>query len=224
MYRRYAIFYTASGPFGSRGAAWLGWDIAGGQSVAHPDGLGIDLSRVTEAPRKYGFHGTLKAPFALADGHSKTSLLTAFEGFCATHRPASVDGLEIAALGRFLALVPSGDPAALNQLAEQIVRRFDAVRAPLTYADLARRRVSRLTPQQDANLVAWGYPYVMREFRFHMTLTGRLPKADLEGVRQAAVQYLDGAIPAPFTIDALSLVREREDGKFETLLRRPLTG
>ena len=31
-----------------------------------------------------------------------------------------------------------------------------------------------LTPSQVEHLDRWGYPYVMEEFRFHMTLTGRL--------------------------------------------------
>ena len=35
----------------------------------------------------------------------------------------------------------------------------------------------RLTPAQEALLMRWGSPYVMDEFRFHMTLTGRLAKA-----------------------------------------------
>ena len=29
-------------------------------------------------------------------------------------------------------------------------------------------------PRQDANLLRWGYPYVLEDFRFHMTLTERL--------------------------------------------------
>src|SRR5262249_2220033 len=45
---------------------------------------------------------------------------------------------------------------------------------PLTDADRARRNPARLTPRQRDYLERWGYPYVMEEFRFHMTLTGRL--------------------------------------------------
>jgi len=54
------------------------------------------------------------------------------------------------------------------------VRDFDKFRAPLTADDRARRNPSALTPRQCEHLDRWGYPYVMEDFRFHMTLTGRL--------------------------------------------------
>ena len=45
-------------------------------------------------------------------------------------------------------------------------------------AELARRRRAGLTPQQDAMLVRWGYPYVFETWFFHMTLTRRLTAAE----------------------------------------------
>ena len=51
---------------------------------------------------------------------------------------------------------------------------FDSFRAPLTPEDRARRNPSALTPRQRDYLDRWGYPYVLEDFRFHMTLTGRL--------------------------------------------------
>ena len=41
-------------------------------------------------------------------------------------------------------------------------------------AELARRRAGGLTPRQDELLQRWGYPFVLEEFRFHMSLTGPL--------------------------------------------------
>ncbi|MET0906190.1 MAG: DUF1045 domain-containing protein, partial [Tardiphaga sp.] len=43
--------------------------------------------------------------------------------------------------------------------------------------DRARRKPDALTPRQIEHLDDWGYPYVFEDFRFHMTLTGRLPDA-----------------------------------------------
>src|SRR5262249_20443675 len=74
----------------------------------------------------------------------------------------------------FIAIVPASRDAALEGLAADCVREFDAFRAPLTDEDRARRNPARLTPQQRDHLDRWGYPYVFEEFRFHMTLTGRL--------------------------------------------------
>ena len=71
-------------------------------------------------------------------------------------------------------MIPAEPPPELIQLAADCVSEFDAFRAPLTGADRARRNPSQLTPVQRAHLDRWGYPYVMEDFRFHMTLTGRL--------------------------------------------------
>ena len=51
---------------------------------------------------------------------------------------------------------------------------FDSFRPPLSPDDRARRNPDKLTARQRDYLDRWGYPYVMEEFRFHMTLTGRL--------------------------------------------------
>src|SRR3546814_16854276 len=54
------------------------------------------------------------------------------------------------------------------------VRAFDRFRAPPSETALARRRAAGLSARQEANLQAWGYPYVMEDFRLHFTLTGRI--------------------------------------------------
>ena len=41
-------------------------------------------------------------------------------------------------------------------------------------AELERRRKAGLSAAQEKMLLRWGYPYVLDEFRFHLTLTGRL--------------------------------------------------
>ena len=89
------------------GACWLGWDIARGCAVRQVDSPG--LNEVTETPRKYGFHGTLKPPFRLADGASAEDLHGALSDLAFTVPPARCDGLELTVLGSFLALTPRGD-------------------------------------------------------------------------------------------------------------------
>ncbi|MEO9630620.1 MAG: phosphonate metabolism protein, partial [Sulfitobacter sp.] len=41
---RYAIYYTPQGSLAEAGAAWLGWDVARGQAVAHPEVAGLDVA------------------------------------------------------------------------------------------------------------------------------------------------------------------------------------
>ena len=99
--------------------------------------------------------------------------------------PVALDALIVAPLGRFLALRPEGDTGGVDALAAASVRAFAPFRAPLTEAQLARRRAGGLTPAQEARLVHWGYPHVMAGFRFHMTLTGKRLRHELPAIRAA---------------------------------------
>ncbi|SDW97580.1 putative phosphonate metabolism protein [Ruegeria halocynthiae] len=221
-YSRFAIFYVPpEGSLERFGARWLGWDIVQGCKVDQPDLP--ELHDVTMAPRKYGFHGTLKPPFNLAEGLTFDDVKAAAAKLAAGLAPASCDGLCLTTLGRFLALTPRGDIDGLRRIAAACVRELDMFRAPPGEAELARRRNARLSPRQEALLTEWGYPYVMDEFRFHMTLTGRLPKNDIP----AWIEVLQTHMPSltePFIIDQIALCGEREDGRFELLHRFTLTG
>ena len=50
------------------GDSWLGWSVTESKAVAHPLIADVPIATITERPRRYGFHGTLKAPFRLAGG------------------------------------------------------------------------------------------------------------------------------------------------------------
>ena len=224
---RYAIYVTPPpGPLADFGAAWLGWDTVAGQDVAHPDipGLPVPIAELTETPRKYGLHATMKPPFALAPGQTEAALTAAFARFCVATAPVTLDGLTVAPLGRFLALLPEGDATAVSALAADCVRAFERFRAPRTEAQLARRRAGGLTPDQEARLAKWGYPHVMAGFRFHITLTGKRPKPELPALRATLATHLAPILPRPFPVDALSLMVENEHGRFHLLHRLPLTG
>ena len=223
-FHRYAIYYTPKGALAEAGAAWLGWDLARGRAVAHPEVTGLDVAALTETPRKYGLHATIKPPFVLAEGASADGVLTEFKTLCKRLAPVTLDGLALTPLGRFLALTPAGDTAALNAMAAEVVRGLDTFRAPPSEADLARRRQANLTPKQEANLSQWGYPYVMEAFRFHITLTGKLPKGDLPQVTAALAPYITPHLPRPFVLNSLTLVGQAEDGMFHEVHRAALSG
>lgn len=65
----------------------------------------------------------------------------------------------------------------------------------------------------------WGYPYVMDEFHFHITLTG--PDPDDMAEPQVRQQFGDWD-NRELTINQLALMGEREDGLFEVIQRQPL--
>lgn len=224
-FTRYAIYFTpAAGPLSDFGAAWLGWDAERGAAVAHPEisDLPAPIAEITEAPRRYGLHATIKPPFRLAKGSTEADLVAAFASFCATTAAVALSGVDIAPLGRFLALVPKGDQDAALGLATATVAALDSFRAPLAPAELARRRVAGLTAAQEALLLRWGYPYVMDAFRFHITLTGKQPRSALCATRAVLAQHLTPLLPCPFLIDALSLMGEDDAGYFHLILRHAL--
>jgi hypothetical protein len=100
---------------------------------------------------------------------------------------------------------------------------LDAFRAPPDESELAKRRKAGLSARQEAMLTRWGYPYVMDDFRFHLTLTGRLPRADRRRVA-ALIEARLPPLPAPFALDEVALVGERPDGFFELIERAALKG
>lgn len=213
-FTRYAVYLTPeSGRFAHAGATWLGWDVTSGQPVGSPD------DAITKRPRKYGFHGTIKPPFHLAQGQNRDALEQAFSAFCADARPIMLQGLTLARIGGFIALVPTGDFSELADLAGHAVSDLDKFRAPPSEQDLARRRQARLTPDQDANLVKWGYPYVFDDFRFHMTLSGPLKSDLFDTVMDQAQGHFAPCLPSPFLINSLTLVGERHDGMFQEIRR-----
>ena len=223
VYRRYAVFYTPhNGPLSAFGASWLGWDIAHGTTVDHPDLGDLDIAKITDVPQKYGLHGTIKPPFSLATGRTLRDLQSAMTALCSDLQPVVLDGLELTTLGRFLALCPRGDTSALNNIAAMTVEHLDSFRAPLTDGELARRRTGNLTHAQVENLQKWGYPHVMDAFRFHITLTGKLDKETLTKVKSTLQPLLIPLVPAPFMIDSFTLVGQRSDGMFEEIQRYPL--
>lgn len=172
MSERYAIYFAP--PVGS-GLALFGdrWFDQPALAEFEPE----RLRSLTEAPRHYGFHATLKPPFRLADGCDAAQLRRALTAFAARQARFDIDALRLRAIGDFLALVPEAGAGGLSPLADACLVEFDAYRAPPEVAELAKRHANGLTPRQAELLARWGYPYVMDEFRFHLTLTG--PIADV---------------------------------------------
>lgn len=227
-FARYALYYVppAFDAWAQFATAWLGWDAATGKAVSHPvlQGGDLNIAEVTKTPAKYGLHATLKPPFRLAEGTSVADLDSAIRALASDLPRVSLDGLKLARLGQFLALRPVGDTTALGALAAACVTRLDASRAPADPAELAKRRRGGLTPAQEHNLTTWGYPYVLDEFRFHITLTGRLDPVTLPLAERVLDDNLTRLLPAPFDIGEIALTGEDAQGRFHLVHRYTLSG
>jgi putative phosphonate metabolism protein len=219
-YPRYAIYYAPAPGSGLDrfGAQLLGYDAFTGGDLPFPDGMpqmSPDWRDLTRDPRKYGFHATLKAPLSLAPGKTEAELLAACEAFAVTPRAIPVIRPVVGSISGFIAVIPAEPSAELIRLAADCTREFDSFRAPLGAEDRARRNPSQLTPRQREHLDRWGYPYVMEDFRFHMTLTGRLDTERREAVLTMLRNRFSTIGLTMLAIDSIAVFRqENADSRF----------
>jgi hypothetical protein len=195
-------------PLHNAGSAWLGRDAETNAPVEQPPLPGI--VEMTADPRLYGLHATLKPPFHLtgsyarfiADAAALASRIAAFE----------LPPLAVRNYKNFLALRETSPCPQLQFLADEMVRGLDRHRAAPDAAELARRRPASLSPTQLCLLERWGYPYVMEEWSFHVTLTRRLTDAELSRVLPAAEAHLSDIAARPRRIEAVCVFTQASPG------------
>ncbi|MES2385892.1 MAG: DUF1045 domain-containing protein [Pseudomonadota bacterium] len=218
MSARYAIYFSPAkhSAWWTWGAHWLGRDEHDNTALPQPGVAGIgpeELLALTAEPRRYGFHATLKAPFHLSAGHQEANLVARLGRLAQTLAPVALGPLQLATLGNFVALVPRAPPAGLQALAAACVTGLDDLRAPLTEAELARRRSAGLDTRETELLALHGYPHVLERFRFHMTLTGPVDAATAQRVGQALAGEASRLnAQAPLSLDRLCLFVEQSPG------------
>lgn len=212
---RYAIYFVPapSHPLHRLGSALLGYDCYDGTEPSPPPAAGLpeDWPALTEEPRRYGFHATLKAPFRLGPDGDETALCEAVLRLAREQPEIPRIRPVVRTIGSFVAIVPAERVAALDRLAADCVTRLDRFRAPLTAEDRSRRQASLTTDRLRENFENWGYPWVFEAFRFHMTLTGPLP-ADR---RAPLADHLAGLVArqlggGPLAIDRIALLKQPE--------------
>ena len=212
MTARYAIYY-APGPdtlFHALGTRWLGRDTWTGEVASQP---AIDsIASLTDEPRRYGFHATLKAPLQLARTKTRKDLSVFAGEFAGRHAPVMLPKLRLAALDGFLALIPDAETDRLHELAACCVMDFDGFRGPLHQEEIARRTRSGLNLRQNRLLLNWGYPHVLDQFRFHMTLSNRLDATDMARLKAGAEMHFAPVIGVPLRLDAITIFCEAKAG------------
>lgn len=224
MTARYAIYFAPAkdSPWWTFGAGWLGRDEVANTPLTAPTPSQLDadsLHHVTAEPRRYGFHATLKAPFGLQTGHCFDDLLARLQALADTLKPLALGPLRPTELGNFVALVPESSPTALAELAARCVTELDDLRAPLTEAEQARRRMAPLDARELALLERYGYPYVLERFRLHFSLTGPVEPGMAQQVIEAVIQPLAQLnAQTPLVLDRLCLFVEPAPGQAFTRL------
>ncbi|MBO9590347.1 DUF1045 domain-containing protein [Devosia sp.] len=217
MTERFAIYYapSANSPLWDRAAAWLGRDPLTNETFDGPV-AGVERNRLlnlTQSANRYAFHATIKPPMALAPETTIEELRAALTNFTRTQAPFALGHLRVASLDGFLALIPAEPNEALQDFASYVVEEFEPFRAPLSIKDRAARAARGLTPRQEELLDSYGYPYVFDEFRFHMTLTDRLPEAERAEITTALESWFAPDIAEPILFDRLVLFHEPDSGR-----------
>ena len=208
---RYAVYYAppAAGSLWRLAQTWLGRDCESGERLAQPALEGWtaeEIAGATESPRRYGFHATLKAPFQLAAGASLRDLHDRLAAFASRQRAFLAPPLKVSAIGPFIALTLSAPSPEMQALAAAAVQDLDRFRAPPAPESLQHRLGKGLTPRQQELLHLWGYPYVLEEFRFHMTLTDPLAETARRERLQIQLATLFGpALTEPVPVREISL-------------------
>lgn len=188
LHGRLALYYAP--PFGAAwwraGCAWLGRDADAAIDPGTADpadaircdiarlaaAIGRDVAALTVAPRRYGWHGTLVPPFRCAAGITPQDVLVAARDWAARIERFAVP-VEPARIGDFVALRPARarDDHALRDIAASALHALAPLRARASSHENARRVTPGMTQRQRELLREWDYPYVLDEFRFHMTLS-----------------------------------------------------
>ena len=226
---RYAVYFVPvpDSDLYRFGSAVLQYDCYSGEPVQPPHefaSVANDWLKVTEEPRRYGFHATLKAPFHLSSSCSEAQLVSAFRSFAAFVRGPIAINPVLQMLGGFVAVLPDRPSPAVDALVADCTAIFDAFRAPMSAQERARRVASGLNPSQTENLHRWGYAYLFSDFHFHMTLTGKIGTRQRDSILatlRAVFERMCGS--SDVVIDRLALVKQ-ESAKvaFRVLSHAPL--
>jgi hypothetical protein len=186
--------------------------------TSDPKAAGIsaaEMARLLQAPNQYGFHATIKPPFRLKTGYTLNDVEKELAAFTKEMQPFFLPPLEIARIDNFFCLRPVSESTAINNLAAEVVQRFDHFRQPAEEAELARRRAAGLSERQEHLLLQWGYPYVLDEFRFHLTLTGNIENERLvEPLRRELSSRFTPVIQEAVCFDGLSLFVQHGNSAF----------
>ena len=221
-FKRYAVYYTPQDDlFYNLGSSWLGWDTVLRRPLSQPEiSNNINIEKITETPRKYGLHATIKAPFRLSDGVCASELERQLRTLCLSLKPIEFS-LEVSELNGFFAFTPTVKNTEIRELHTKVVRELDEFRAPSTKDELIKRRRNQLTSEQDQNLKKWGYPYIFEDFYFHITLTGKIPGNLKNTVANEIKKFFEPVLQRKIFLSELALVGEGNDGNFNVICQTP---
>lgn len=214
---RYAICFTPSPsePLTYAAASWLGRDIYTGCEQEPPDNIKMSLQEhafYTAIPRRFGFHAKLMAPFQLTSEMSEAALLRELMCFASAIHPITLPKFEVGRLGSHFGLYLSEHCEVIQNLAAEIVHTFSRFADRSEQIRARTSLMDELSATQLTNLMRWGDPFAMEEFRFQMALTGPINQAQTEQVDCAIRTVFEPILRDELTVANIALLAEDGNG------------
>lgn len=228
-YSRYAIYYAPpkESNLEEFGRYWFGWDplnaklINNKQRINYLNGFGIknlkNIDKNVLIAKKYGFHGTLIPPFKLNKNYSTNLLFKKTEDIAKKFKKFKFYKFKLKKINNFYAFVQNKKNNNINKLSNRLVRELFKFRSPLTKKEIDRRNPSKLSKLQLNILHKWGYPYLMSEFNFHMTLASEVTGNKLYFELKKIEKNKEIILNEINNFDKIYIFGENQKGMFENL-------
>ncbi len=228
-YSRYAIYYAPpkESNLEEFGRYWFGWDplnaklINNKQRINYLNGFGIknlkNIDKNVLIAKKYGFHGTLIPPFKLNKNYSTNLLFKKTEDIAKKFKKFKFYKFKLKKINNFYAFVQNKKNNNINKLSNRLVRELFKFRSPLTKKEIDRRNPSKLSKFQLNILYKWGYPYLMSEFKFHMTLASEVTGNKLYSELKKIENNKEIILNEINNFDKIYIFGENQKGMFENL-------
>lgn len=214
-FKRYAIYYIPEmdAEFYKSGTKWLGWDVFTGKKIVN------NKDHITKNARRYGFHGTLYPPFELKSKINFNDFEKSVDQFAKNKKAFDMGKGKITNLDQFIAICFNESEKKLKFFAADCIKYFHKYRKYPSQNELEKRRKIGLTKRQEKNLVEWGYPFVMEEFKFHMTLTGHLQDNEKKLIESKLKKIFISSFNNPIKFNSICLLGEDADNFFHFINR-----
>ena len=221
-YSRYAIYYAPpkESSLEEFGRYWFGWDPLNAKLINNKHRINylnrfgiknlINIDKNVLIAKKYGFHGTLIPPFKLNKNYSTNTLFKKNEEIAKKFK-------KFKKMNNFYAFVQNKKNNNINKLSNRLVRELFKFRSPLTKKEIDRRNPSKLSKLQLNILYKWGYPYLMSEFNFHMTLASEVTGNKLYLELKKIERNKEIILNEINNFDKIYIFGENQKGMFENL-------
>ncbi len=228
-YSRYAIYYAPpkESSLEEFGRYWFGWDPLNAKLINNKHRINylnrfgiknlINIDKNVLIPKKYGFHGTLIPPFKLNKNYSTNALFKKTEEIAKKFKKFKFYKFKLKKINNFYAFVQNKKNNNINKLSNRLVRELFKFRSPLSKKEIDRRNPSKLSKLQLNILYKWGYPYIMSEFNFHMTLASEVTGNKLYFELKKIEKNKEIILNEINNFDKIYIFGENQKGMFENL-------